>query len=81
MAYCWYESYRAAVLETDWTTMQERIEVAETKLLGRQRVLTEGEPTERLELVEALNNLKALRKLPSKHIQGTDGRCGLSLAK
>jgi hypothetical protein len=80
MAYSWYESYRAAVLETDWTTMQERIQAAESKLLGRQSVLSEGEPTEKLELAEALNNLRALRKPPSKHEQ-TDRRGGLRLVK
>jgi hypothetical protein len=81
MAYSWYKSYRAAVLETDWTTMQERIQAAESELLGRQSALSEGDPIERLEVAEALENLGVLRKPALKHAHRTDGGGGLTLVK
>jgi len=31
MTHTWYESYKAAILETDWTQMQERLKAAERK--------------------------------------------------
>lgn len=31
----WYEIYRAAVLETDWSRMEERIQAAESAIKGR----------------------------------------------
>jgi hypothetical protein len=41
-AHGWHESYRAAVLETDWTEMQERIQAAEFAIRERQRELSEN---------------------------------------
>ena len=81
MAYSWYKSYRAAVLETDWATMQERILAAKSELLGRQSALSEGDPIERHEVAEALENLRALRKPALQHAQLTDGGGGLTLVK
>ena len=31
-SYSWQESYQAALLETDWTKMQERVQTAESEI-------------------------------------------------
>jgi hypothetical protein len=64
MSYVWYESYRAVVLETDWTRMHDRIQSAECQIHGRQRVLSEdhgGTPQERQAIANALNGMRTLR--------------------
>ena len=64
MSYVWYESYRAVVLETDWTKMHDRIQSAECKINDRQRVLSEdhgGTPQERRAIANALNGMRTLR--------------------
>ena len=38
--YDWHESYRAALLETAWTKIRQRIQVAELTINQRQRVLS-----------------------------------------
>ena len=38
--YKWYESYKAALLETDWSKMSERIQAAEAALSQRKRELS-----------------------------------------
>jgi hypothetical protein len=62
----WYESYRAAALETDWTRMEERVRAAEFEIHKRQQhVLFEGyggTPQERYALASALNSLWVLRE-------------------
>ena len=61
----WYESYRAAALETDWTKMEERVRAAEFEIHKRQHLLFEdhgGTPQERYALASALNRLWALRE-------------------
>jgi hypothetical protein len=61
--YSWYESYRAAVLETDWTKMPERIKAAKSQVHERQRMLSEdhgGTAEERHAIALALVSLKAL---------------------
>ena len=63
MTYVWYEPYKAALLETDWTKMQERLHLAENALNGRQRDLSmdhEGTPEERQAIVAALSGLRVL---------------------
>lgn len=40
MNYVWYDSYKAVVLETDWTKMHDRIQSAECKIHDRQRELS-----------------------------------------
>jgi len=65
MTYVWYESYRAVVLETDWTRMHERIHSAESKLHDRQRVLLKGHdgtPQEKQAIASALNAVRTLRQ-------------------
>ena len=61
----WYEAYRAAALETDWTKMQERIQAAEFEIRKRRQVLSRdhgGTPKERYALASAMNSLWVLRE-------------------
>jgi len=64
--YIWYESYRAAVLETDWVKMMpKRIQAAESAIQERQRVLSldhGGTPEERQAMANALSGMKGLRR-------------------
>jgi hypothetical protein len=63
--YKWYEAYRAAVLETDWTTMEERIQGAESALQLRLSELSMdhgGTPEEQRGIADALHALNVLRK-------------------
>jgi len=62
--YSWQESYQAAVLETDWTKMQERVQTAESEIHKRRLVLAHdhgGTVEEREALVNAMSGLRALR--------------------
>lgn len=62
--FCWQESYKAALLETDWTKMGERIKTAESDIHNRRLVLLQdhgGTEEERQALVSALNGLRVLR--------------------
>ena len=62
--YSWQESYQAAVLESDWTKMQERIQTAESEIHKRRLVLAQdygGTGEEREALVNAMSGLWALR--------------------
>jgi hypothetical protein len=64
MSYVWYESYKAVVLETDWTKMDDRIQSAECKIRDRQRELSEdhgGTEQERQAIANALNGMRTLR--------------------
>ena len=61
----WHQSYQEAVLETDWTKMEERIQVAETALHERKREFDlnhGGTPEENQAIEDALNGLNILRK-------------------
>jgi hypothetical protein len=65
MTYRWHESYKAALLETDWTKMPERIQSAESEIHKRQRLLSEdhgGTPEERQALADAITGMKVLRR-------------------
>jgi hypothetical protein len=60
----WYESYKAAILETDWTKMQERLQAAEREIHERQRVLPldhGGTPEERQAIADALHGITHLK--------------------
>ena len=64
MTYDWYEVYKAAVLETEWTTMPVRLEAAEEAIHKRQRVLSTdhgGTPEERQAIADALSGIKSLK--------------------
>src|SRR6266436_9445640 len=63
-SYSWQESYQAALLETDWTKMQDRIQTAESEIHKRRLVLSQdhgGTPEEREALVNAMSGLRALQ--------------------
>ncbi len=63
--YKWQASYQAAVLETDWTKMQERLQQAESEIHDRRLALSQdysGTAEEREALVHAMNGLRSLRK-------------------
>jgi len=63
-SYSWQESYQAALLETDWTKMQERIQTAESEIHKRRLVLAQdhgGTQEEREALVNAMSGLGVLR--------------------
>ena len=56
----WFESYKAAILETDWTKMQERLRSAEVEIHERLRVLSldhGGSPEERQAIDGALRGI------------------------
>jgi len=64
MSYVWYESYKAVVLETDWTKMHNRIQSAECKIHDRQRELSEdhgGTSQERQAIAKALNSMRTVQ--------------------
>lgn len=64
MTYPWYETYRAALLETDWTHMQERLHAAESELRKRQHMLSldhGGTPEEQLAIASALQGITHLK--------------------
>ena len=63
--YKWHEVYKAAVLETDWTKMEERIQAAEAALHARKHEFDlnhGGTPEENQAIVDALNGLNILRE-------------------
>jgi hypothetical protein len=62
--FAWYESYRAALLETDWTDIVQRIQEAESAIAERKHALSldhGGTPEERHAIAAALSGLTALR--------------------
>ena len=40
--YQWHELYKAALLETDWSKMEERIQAAESAIQNRKRECSSG---------------------------------------
>ena len=63
--YNWYKSFRAALLETDWTKMHQLMVAAQLEIRKRQNLLAEGQsgtPTERYALANAMDNLRALQR-------------------
>jgi hypothetical protein len=64
MTYPWHEAYRAAILETDWTKMQERLQTAESEIRKRQHVFSMnhgGPPEERQEIADAVRTITNLK--------------------
>ena len=63
-SFSWQASYQAALLETDWTKMQERVQTAESEIHQRRLLLSQdhsGTDEEREALVNAMSGLRALR--------------------
>ena len=67
MSISWRDFYNAALLESDWTKIEERIQKAESEIHKRSLTLSQDpvgpqeEQEERDALVHALNGLKTLR--------------------
>ena len=62
--YSWQDSYYAALLETDWTTMVELVQRAESEIHKRRLELArddKGTQQEREAVIDALNGLRSLR--------------------
>ena len=58
--YGWQELYAIALLETDWSKIEEKIQVAENAI--RVRLHDGGTPEENQAIEDALNGLNGLRK-------------------
>ena len=64
-AYKWTEVYKTALLETDWTKMQEQVQSAEAALQERKHELAHnrgGSSDENQAIDDALRSLITLRK-------------------
>ena len=62
--YSWHDFYTAAVLETDWTKVEERVRRAESEMHKRRLVLSQdhgGTLEERKALANAFNGIRVLR--------------------
>jgi hypothetical protein len=63
-SYSWQDSYKAALLETDWTRMVQLVQAAESEVHKRRLELStdhHGTQEEREAVVNALNGLRVLR--------------------
>jgi hypothetical protein len=63
-AFSWHDAYRAALLETEWTKMQQRLHAAESEIRKRQHLLSMdhgGTPEERQAIADALKGMKSLQ--------------------
>jgi hypothetical protein len=61
----WQELYATALLETDWSKIEEHIQVAENGIKARLHEFSlnhGGTPEENQAIVDALNGLNVLRK-------------------
>jgi hypothetical protein len=64
MNYSWNSSYTAAVLETDWSKMAERIRAAEAAIKNRLHEFSldhGGTPAENQAIMEVIHRLGVLR--------------------
>ncbi len=62
--YKWHEAYKAALLETDWSKMPERIQAAEAAVRQRKREFElnhGGTAEENQAIADALRGLAVLR--------------------
>jgi hypothetical protein len=63
--YDWQELYATALLETDWSRIEEKIQTAEDAIKARLRKFSMnhgGTPEENQAIEDALNGLDLLRK-------------------
>ena len=63
--YKWHEVYKAALLETDWTKIERKIQAAENGIGERLHEFSlnhGGTPEENQAIVDALHGLDILRK-------------------
>ena len=76
MTYQWQKFYNAAVLETDWTKMEDRVGAAEFALRERQAELSRdhgGTPEEMQAIIDALIRLDVLRQDAASWSRRGDG--------
>lgn len=60
----WHDIYKAALLETDWSRIDERIQAAEDAIQGRKREFDlnhGGTPEENQAITDAMRSLSVLR--------------------
>jgi len=60
----WLQLYKLAIVETDWSKMEERVQAVETAIDQRLQALSldhAGTPEEQQELVNALQRVNVLR--------------------
>ena len=60
----WHDIYKAALLETDWSKMEERVQAAEAAIKDRKREFDlnhGGTPEEDHAIADALRSLSVLR--------------------
>ncbi len=63
--YRWFNLYEAAILETDWSRIEEHIQVAENGIKARLHEFSMnhgGTPEENRAIADALNGIGTLRK-------------------
>jgi hypothetical protein len=61
----WGKLYQAAILETDWSKIEERIQAADSAISARLQELStnqSGTPEENHRIEDALSGLRALRR-------------------
>ena len=64
MTQTWYKAYEAAILETNWTIMPQRLRSARLEIVERQRVLAldhGGSSEERQSIADALRSIQQIR--------------------
>jgi hypothetical protein len=60
----WYDVYKVALLETDWSRMEERIQAAEAAIQERKREFDlnhGGSPDENRAIIDAVRSLGVLK--------------------
>ena len=65
----WKEFYKAALLETDWTKMDERVKAAEVEIHKRRLTLCQdgdGTHEERDALINAVSSLRVVQRDAAK---------------
>jgi hypothetical protein len=66
----WQKLYQAAILETDWSKIEERIRVVDSAISARLHEFSldhGGTPEENQRLRDALNGLSVLRREVADH--------------
>ena len=77
--YKWHEVYQAAVLETDWSKMEQRIQAAEAVLHERKREFDAdhgGAPEENQAIEAALRGLSVLRMDAASWLERQEPKTG-----
>jgi hypothetical protein len=66
----WEQLYQAAVLETDWSKIEEHVHAADSAISARQHELSidhGGTPEEKQRIQDALSALSVLRREVAEH--------------